>query len=88
VLGFGASGVTFLPLTPTRTSRTVRAAATTANVKIDLAPPLEPSSSVIGLKAMAISPDLVLSGKHFRQPAHFRKEALTTPGTQHQAARG
>ncbi|MGA7372837.1 MAG: hypothetical protein WBW37_09490, partial [Methyloceanibacter sp.] len=59
VLGCGASGVTFFPLTPTRTSRTVRTAATTANVKIDLAPPLEPSSSVIGLIAMAISPDFV-----------------------------
>jgi len=88
VLGCGASGATFLPLTPTSTSRTVRTAATTANVKIDLAPPLEPSSSVIGLKAMAISPDFVLSGKHFRQPAHFGKEALMTPGKQYQAARG
>ena len=48
VLGCGVSGATFWPpLTPTRTSRTVRAAATMAKVKIDLAPPLEPSSASI-----------------------------------------
>ena len=56
--GGGDGEATFVPvITPvaTRISKTVRIAATMANTVTVLAPPLEPSTAVTGLSAMAIS---------------------------------